>query len=70
MAKCDLKQFKSAILDLTKAIQLNAKDAIPYYYRGIAKKNIGQKNGACADFSKAGELGYAAAYDEIKKNCQ
>jgi len=31
---------------------------------------LGDKEGGCADWSKAGELGDMAAYDLIKKNCK
>ena len=37
--------------------------------RGYAKLNLNQKDSACLDFSKAGELGYEKAYEEIKKFC-
>jgi hypothetical protein len=38
-------------------------------YRGIAKSVLKQKQSACLDFSKAGELGLQAAYEFIKSNC-
>jgi len=31
--------------------------------------NLKNKKLACADFSKAGELGFMKAYEEIKKHC-
>jgi len=31
---------------------------------------LGDKNGACLDWSKAGELGYIEAYDAIKEYCK
>ena len=50
-------------------IELNPKNKEAYSNRGIAKLNLKDKNGACLDWSKAGELGYEEAYDMIKKNC-
>jgi hypothetical protein len=31
---------------------------------------MGNKDDACLDFSKAGELGYKQAYDSIKNFCK
>ena len=33
----------------------------PYYYRGISKYLLGDKNGACQDARKAQDLGYDAS---------
>ena len=41
-----------------------------YYNRGIAKYGLGDKEGACRDWSKAGELGNPLAYDTIKQLCK
>lgn len=38
--------------------------------RGECKIKLGDIEGACLDFSKAGELGYEKAYDEIEKYCK
>lgn len=69
VAKCELKDFRGAIADCSKEIVLNPKDNYAYYFRGIAKINVGQKDSACLDWSKAGELGEADAYEMIKKYC-
>lgn len=61
--------YKNALLDYNKAIELNPKDASVYYNRGFAKANLGIVNEACLDWSKAGEMGYWKAYDTIKKYC-
>jgi hypothetical protein len=39
-----------------------------YLNRGIAKIGLGQIDSGCLALSKAGELGYAEAY-EVVKNC-
>ena len=68
--KSNLKDYTGAILDYTKAIELNPKNAVAYYNRGIAKLNlVGSPDGGCLDLSKAGELGLSDAYDMIKKRC-
>ncbi len=51
-----------------KAIQLNPKEVQYYIMRGYAKYES-NKTGACADWSKAGEMGDYSAYDLIKKYC-
>lgn len=40
-----------------------------YYWRGLARIELGQKDSGCLDLSKAGELGYGNAYDKIKELC-
>ena len=45
-AKSDLNDYRGAILDFTKAIELNPKYEIAYYNRGIAKLQLGDKEGS------------------------
>lgn len=66
--------FKSAISDFDKAVEL-AENKIDNFTlgrmicgRGECKLKMGDINGACEDWSRAGELGYSA-YDLIKKHC-
>ena len=40
-----------------------------YYGRGACKLILNDKESACLDLSKAGELGYRYAYEIMKKNC-
>jgi len=52
-----------------KAIELDPKNADYYISRGWSRlKN--KKTDACADWSKAGELGNYEAYDLIQKYCK
>ena len=67
--KYDQKDFKGAIQDHNKAIELNPSDAEAYSARGLEKLSLGQKDNGCLDFSKAGEMGYLEAYEAIKGNC-
>ena len=53
-----------------KVIELNPNSADAYKNRGIAKYELGDKNGGCLDLSKAGELGQMEAYDLIREYCQ
>ena len=54
--KMKLKQYKEAIADYDKAIELNPKDAKAYYNRGNAKHQLKQYKEAIADYDKAIEL--------------
>lgn len=47
----------------------NLNPSLSYYYRGLAKLQMGDKPSACKDLSRSGELGNTDAYTEIKKNC-
>ncbi len=62
-----LSDFKSAVVDYTKALELDDKLAEAYYNRGLAKIYLGQTYEGVADLSKAGELGIYSAYNVIKR---
>lgn len=62
-----LSDFKSAVVDYTKALELDDKFAEAYYNRGLAKIYLGQIHEGIADLGKAGELGIFAAYNVIKR---
>ena len=63
------EDYQGALEDCTKAIQLNPNYSDAYTSRGAIKLSLNDKNGACLDWSKAGELGAEYAYDLIKKYC-
>lgn len=69
-----LKDFMGVITECNYMIEsfhfnnYDKNDA--YYWRGLAKIQIGQKESGCLDLSKAGELGFKEAYEAIKKYCQ
>ena len=65
-----LHDYRGAIVDFDKAIEIDPNYAVAYGNRGAAKFNLNDKNSACLDFSKAGELGFMGAYDYIKKYCK
>jgi len=51
-------------------IELDPDYAEAYNNRGIAKYRLGDKDGSCLDWNKAGELGNEKAYDLFKEYCQ
>jgi len=66
-------QNDQAIDDLTKAIEVNPKDAAVYLFRGIIYfEDLGNKVKGCSDFKKACELGECKTYNLAKQNgdCQ
>ena len=67
LSKADLKDYKGALEDYSKAIELDPNDSHVYKKRGLSKLN--QKESACLDFNKAKELGNEEAIEMIKKNC-
>ncbi|MCX6263258.1 MAG: tetratricopeptide repeat protein [Bacteroidetes bacterium] len=65
-----LNDYKGAIVDCMKAIELDPKYSDSYYYRGLSYLLLDEKNKGCLDLRKAGELGVSEDYDMIKKFCQ
>jgi tetratricopeptide (TPR) repeat protein len=63
------KYFKLGISDLTKAISINKMHPRAYISRGSVYNDSGNKVKACLDWSKAGELGDASAYEYINEFC-
>jgi len=41
-----------------------------YFYRGLAKKQLKDMKGACADWQKSVDLGFTMAQDTINKYCK
>jgi tetratricopeptide (TPR) repeat protein len=70
MAEGMLNNLKNAFNDFNIAIRLDPLHELAYYNRGIVRFKLGDKEGACLDWSKAGELGLIEAYDNIKKKCK
>jgi len=70
LCKFYLDDYRGAIQDYNKALEINNNFPSSYYRRGLAKIKLGMLDEGCIDLSKAGELGYIQAYDEIKKNCK
>lgn len=64
-----LRDFTSAVKDLDRLVKIRPRDPQAYNARATIKMQGGDVNGACLDWSKAGELGDVSAYDRIRKNC-
>lgn len=69
-SKLYLQDYRGAINDYNKVIELDPNDRWAYHKRGLGKIMLGQKDSGCLDLSKAGELGLAEAYEDIKKYCK
>ena len=69
MAKVKLEDYRGAIADYTRAIEISPKVAKFYLNRADVLKKLAYLDGACLDWSKAGELGINSAYELIKKYC-
>lgn len=64
------KDYLAAVHDFDFAIDMNPGDDSSYYYRGNAKHQLGDKTGACSDWTKARELGIIKADDLINQYCK
>ena len=69
LCKSQLSNHLGAISDFTQAIELDDKQALFYFVRGLSRIKNNQKELGCLDFSKAGELGHQDAYEAIRKYC-
>lgn len=70
LAKGGLKNYKSALADLNKSIEIDKKNGFAHLGRGVIKieSGISARNG-CEDLSKAGELGETQAFELIQTYC-
>jgi len=62
--------YPNAIYYYSKAIEEEPDNNNAYVMRGLSKFKSGDKNGACTDWSQAGQLGSQEAYTLIQENCQ
>lgn len=69
MEKYYLNDHEGALLDLSRAIEINPNIAPAYYFRAVILLNS-DRTAACADLNKAANLGLIAAYELIQKNCK
>ncbi|VDL19421.1 unnamed protein product [Hymenolepis diminuta] len=63
----ELKKPKSAIRDCDQAIKLNPDSAAAYKWRGLAKKSLGQFEGAYYDLTNSLKIDYDEAVNEALK---
>lgn len=69
-AKANMKDWRGAELDFTRAINMGTDKPEVFIYRGLVRIPLNKKDEACLDFSKGGELGMPEAFELIQKNCQ
>lgn len=72
-AKYNIKNYRGAINDYNKAIELKAWPLIAviiYYKRGLAKIAIGDKEGGCIDLHKSLKAGSRSAGEAINEYCK
>ncbi len=62
-----IRDFQSAIVHYSKAIEAEAYFAEAYFNRGLTYLYIGEEEKGLADLSKAGELGLSKAYNLITR---
>ncbi|MFO7657772.1 MAG: hypothetical protein R6W78_11945 [Bacteroidales bacterium] len=64
------KMYRYAIEDLSMALDLKPNDGEVYYFKGMARFNSGDKQGACADWKISARLGEPKAVEQMLNNCQ
>lgn len=69
LAKYAQHDYIGTISDLDVAMRVVKDDYYYFYIRAKSKLVIGDKNGACADFRKSGELGNEEAYGWVRQYC-
>jgi tetratricopeptide (TPR) repeat protein len=62
-----LKDYRAAIVDYDKSIELSPTFADAYFNRGLTHIFLGNNRQGISDLSKAGELGIVSAYNIIKR---
>lgn len=71
IANYKLKKYNNALFSLNEVIEFKGVNNFPktYLYKGLIEIQNKNKDSACINFSKAGELGCEEAYPLIKKYC-
>lgn len=66
-----LGNYQEAIDNFTRSIQINPDFGQAYYNRGYVKQtNLGDSDGACADWTIAAQKGYKAAENYVRTFCK
>jgi len=63
----ELGNYREAIKDFDKTIEINPKHADAYYNQGIAYHHLGNKEQALSDYKTAARLGLKTAQDYLRK---
>lgn len=64
-----VKAYREAYKWVNQGLEKDPQDAAVYAQRGEIKYAMGDKHGACMDWSRAGDLGLLSAYDTIFEKC-
>lgn len=67
VSKFELNDYKGAISDYTKALELNPNNSRAYMNRGVMKTNLKDYDGAIADYTKAIELEPSFALNYVNR---
>ncbi|HOY31757.1 MAG TPA: tetratricopeptide repeat protein [Bacteroidales bacterium] len=65
-----LNDYSGTIEDCKRALALDPGDYIALYYQGMSLYNLNDKNNACSVWTKASEMGYAAATELLNQYCK
>jgi tetratricopeptide (TPR) repeat protein len=73
-AKYYLQDYKGAMADFNRVIKFWSGDrnqrSKAFFWRGLVKIKLGQKDSGCLDLNKAGKLGYTEAFKVSGIYCQ
>ncbi len=73
-AKYQFRDYEGAIVDFNTVINSwysgKEQKSKAFFWRGLVKIDLGQKESGCIDLNKAGKLGYIRAYEAIKGYCE
>ncbi len=64
------KMYKYAIDDLSMSLDLKPDDGEVYYFKGMARYNSGDKQGACSDWKISANYGETRAIEQLINYCQ
>ena len=67
--KKEINDNYGSIFYATKALEIDPNSSNAYFNRGVAKKNIGDMNGACDDWRKASALGNEDTPNFVRNQC-
>ena len=62
--------FYKAISDYDQSLKLNPNDETIFFFRGMAKLNIGFIKGACSDWKMSSALGKELPAEIVSKICK
>ena len=64
------EKYENAESLFSKVIQMEPKNRLAFFYRGVVRFKMGQKDEGCKDIETCKKLGYTAGYNKMKDNCK